>query len=333
MDDIVKAAARHRQALVAGQKRATERLAAGYAEAWASLSRDWRALSLRIEQARLLGEDVSPAWLERQARYRALIVGIEQQLTQLAPVVATVTDELVEAALTAARRDAAELEQLAGAGGFQNRRAAEVITGTTNRGPLAALIAGRSGEYADQAARVIREAVIRGQAPGKTARQLRRVTGGAFTNAVTVARTEQMRAYREAARQSYLANPEVNGWQWLARCTERTCSYCWAQHGKRFRTDAILPTHPNCMCTQIPVTEFTMLDEPGPDVFAAATEDVQRRVLGPVGHRAYMNGELQLQDLVQVRRHRAWGPVGGSKSLTDVLGAERVAQLRRELLS
>ena len=336
MDDVVKAAARHRQALAAGQRTATRRLAAAYAQVWQSVSADWAALSRRIADARLLGEDINPEWLAREARYRGLILRLEQQIVDLAPLVGVVAGDVVDEAVTAAIADASELAALAAGGetaaaAVLNVRAAVAISGATTRGPVADLIAARAGEHAAAAAQVIQEGVIRGRSPYRTARALRRVTGGAFTNAVTVVRTEQMRAYREGARQSYIANPAVSRWQWLSRCSDRTCAYCWAQHGRTYAADRVFMTHPNCACTPIPIVDGGHVDTPGRELFAQRPADVQEAVLGPSGYLAYRNGELDITDLAWTGRHPVWGPVGGTRSLTEVLGADRVAELRREL--
>lgn len=119
-------------------------------------------------------------------------------------------------------------------------------------------------------------------------------------------------------------------WQWIARCGSTTCAFCWAMHGQVFGPDQTLDSHPNCACEMRPVNGGTLT--PGVDRFAAAPVNVQRSVLGPVAHAAYRAGEIQLTDLVAHKQHPVLGRVGGTASLTSVLGADRVNALRSKIL-
>lgn len=117
-------------------------------------------------------------------------------------------------------------------------------------------------------------------------------------------------------------------WQWVARCGPTTCAFCWAQHGQVFGPDETLDSHPNCACEMRPVSNVAA----GVDVFAAAAAATQRAVLGPVGYEAWKTGEFDLPDLVAHKKHPVLGRVGGTASLTDVLGADRVKELRSKVL-
>lgn len=99
-------------------------------------------------------------------------------------------------------------------------------------------------------------------------------------------------------------------------------------HGQVFGPDETLDSHPNCACEMRPVGNVA----PGVDVFAAAAVATQRAVLGPVAHAAYRSGEIQLTDLVAHKTHPVLGRVGGTASLTQVLGADRVKELRAKVL-
>lgn len=144
--------------------------------------------------------------------------------------------------------------------------------------------------------------------------------------AVTVARTETLRAYREGNRASYQASGVVAGWRWLATLTTRSCAFCWSMHGSVHPLNAPMATHPRCRCTSVPVLKAAFGgDEPtqtGPDVFAELDAAQQRAVLGGAKYRAYSAGAITLEDLAGTKRTREWGRVGYEKSLTAAVGAD-----------
>lgn len=107
MPSVLKAAAEHRKALGGQQALAAETTARAYAEAWETIRVDMRLLQDRIDQARRTGDTVDEARLGRQTRYRQLLLQVERQLTGLAPLVASTTDTLIQAALAAAATDTA----------------------------------------------------------------------------------------------------------------------------------------------------------------------------------------------------------------------------------
>ncbi|SNR38565.1 minor capsid protein [Blastococcus mobilis] len=330
---IDEVAAAHRQRLTDERSQATRNMRAAYVRVQRSVARDLAALQRRIDAARAAGEPVNVAWLDRQARYAALLTNLTEALNALADATATATVTLVDGALVAAVAHGTEWAHtlnITGGLGVLNPLAAEEIVGVTTYGPLRRLLRERAGEAVTAARDVLREAVMRGWAPSKTAAELRRVTDGAFSNAKTVARTEQLRSYREATRRAYMQNPAVARWQWSSRCLpDRTCPMCWAMHGRQFDVTVPMGTHPNCLCAMVPVVPYVDYGPTGPERFARLTAEQQRNILGPAAYRAYAGGELQLADLVHEHRHPEWGLVRRTGSLTAAVGAERAAQLMR----
>lgn len=100
----------------------------------------------------------------------------------------------------------------------------------------------------------LRDGLALGRNPRRIASAMRRVAAGTdgadplpLSRARTIARTEAMRAYREASRATYAANDAlVSGWVWIAGLDRRTCGSCIAQHGSEHPHDEVMATHPNC---------------------------------------------------------------------------------------
>jgi SPP1 gp7 family putative phage head morphogenesis protein len=153
-------------------------------------------------------------------------------------------------------------------------------------------------------------------------------------SALTIARTEILRAHREATRLSYQANPHlVERWQWLSAMDDRTCPACWAMTGTVHTTDEPLGSHPNCRCTMVPIPPLLVLpgtpapldalerEDPVPsgvEAFAALSPVEQERILGPAAYRAYTSGEMSLQALVGYHDHPEWGPTRYTRSLRSI---------------
>jgi len=103
--------------------------------------------------------------------------------------------------------------------------------------------------------------------------------GISLTKALTISRTESIRALREAQSQSFYENPNiVHEWQWQAALDDRTCIVCVLMHGQVFPYSKKLENHPNCRCVMVPKTlswkelgkqigvDFSGIDEMGASV-------------------------------------------------------------------
>lgn len=181
-------------------------------------------------------------------------------------------------------------------------------------------------ELAAQAARdALFTGVAAGQNPRRTARDMARAAGVARDRASTIARTETLRAYRNAQLDRMGKTPEIERWVWVSARDRRTCAYCWAQHGRVFTTDRRMATHPNCRCSQGPLPKganTTAIVGNGKALFDKLPAADQLAILGPAKFRAFKAGAIELRDLIGNANHPDWGPVGFERSLKGVLGAD-----------
>lgn len=195
----------------------------------------------------------------------------------------------------------------------------------------------------EQAAERFRQETIRGvalgRAPRETARQTAAALGGNLARALTISRTETLRAYRSATLEGYRANQGVvKGWRWSASLDNRTCPVCWAQHGSFHTLEESFASHPACRCAMVPETKTwaelglpTITNEPTPmeqgsDVFRRQSEDVQLAVLGPAKFAAYRAGAFDLPDLVRPTYSPRWGAGVAERSLVSLVGAANAAK-------
>jgi hypothetical protein len=129
---------------------------------------------------------------------------------------------------------------------------------------------------------------------------LRRDLDALFVRMATTGRTEEYAQFRQTIKRILQRNPKtIKGWVWLGVLDERTCPVCWALHGKEFRRDTVMYSHPNCRCIPLPLAYRESFSEPtGPELFDKLPADVQRAILGVGKHGLYIDGDITLDDLV-----------------------------------
>lgn len=210
------------------------------------------------------------------------------------------------------------------------RQSFETIVGSTRPGtPLRDLLGQYGQVAASEATQTLRDAIAEGWGPRETARRLRKILGVAQWQAETLARSEQLRAYRESTLMTYQnSGGLVTHYQRLAALDARTCPVCLSLHLTTYRADEAMPTHPNDRCTMVPVLrgrEAPPLGETGQQWFDRQSPVVQRQILGKGKAELYSAGDLQLADLVVTWLDETWGPQVGEIPLRELVGRGRRA--------
>ena len=325
MSLIEREARRFRAAVLRGDTDAARRLMDAYRDVYHRLTVELDAALEALGEARSGGGPVSPARIYRVERIRAFRDQAAAELTRYGVAAKGIIDEQVDTTRRQAVEGAARMVGAVTPPGVTASTTLlnvgaidQAVANLTPRGPLARLFATFGQEGADALGRALVTGVATGHGPDAVARDMRRVLAGQPVRAVTIARTEIMRAHREAARETFRREPTVRAWVWVAGLGSRTCASCWAQHGSVHPLDEAMASHPRCRCVMAPVTVpwsdlgFPGLAEPdpvpaGPDLFAAAPESVQRMVLGPSKFAAYQRGDVRLEDFVATRTSLTWG--------------------------
>lgn len=333
MADLTREARRFRAAVLRHDEEAARRLMVAYRDVYRRLSVELDAAVKALGEAGAGGGPVSPARVYRVERITRLRDQAVIELTRYAREAEGIIDDGVEKT----RREAVE-----GATRMVGAVTPPGITASTTtlnvgaidaavanlapRGPLARLFATFGADGAADLQRTLIGGLAAGHGPDVVAREMRRVLAAQPVRAVTIARTEIMRAHREAARHTYLQAPTVRAWVWVAGLGSRTCASCWAQHGSIHPLDEVMATHPRCRCVMAPVTVpwselgFPGLSEPDPVeqgsvLFDRAPAEVQRTVLGPSKYEAYRRGDVRLEDFVATRTSLTWGRSTSEASL------------------
>jgi len=105
--------------------------------------------------------------------------------------------------------------------------------------------------------RIISEGYMNGWGIPQMSREIRGKVGTMTRyRADMIARTETIRAYNEAARNTY-KKAGVKKYIWVAAYGERTCPECADRDGNIYdMDDSPPPLHPNCRCSISPVIEW-----------------------------------------------------------------------------
>ncbi|MDQ3095794.1 MAG: phage head morphogenesis protein [Actinomycetota bacterium] len=341
--DITRAVNRVRRALLRQDVRVRHEVAAAYTVAQRAITSELLSLTERIIAASTAGEEVNPAWLYRQTRYRILLDQADAAFQRLTIDAGRTIIAAQRIAVVNAQTDAAQLT-LAAMGGVPPagitvsfahlpQGALLEMVGTLSPGsPLRTLLDDLGPLVKNTIARGLLEGIALGRSPREVARLIRgELNGVPRGRLLTISRTELLRSYREAQRRAWRANERlVRGWVWHAALDGRCCASCFALHGSEHDLDVPFGSHPGCRCSAVPALFARYGPSPairsGEEVFADQSAEVQRATLGPAKYALYAAGEIELGDVVQVRRSASWGTtrsVGGVQAALDKAEARR----------
>ena len=178
----------------------------------------------------------------------------------------------------------------------------------------------------DEMRRVLADSVTFGHHPRETARALQEAYGevlqSTLSRMLTIARTEQLDAYRAGQRAAELANAQViTGWEWHSVLGTRSCRSCIGMHGTVHPIEESGPDdHPNGRCYRVPRTKTwrelgfdiperrrdRVADADADEWFDSLPEAEQRSFLGPRGYEAWAAGKYPRSQWSRERENPGW---------------------------
>lgn len=316
------------EALEAKETRVADEMARAWAQVLQRVQIDVDLLIRKLEAARLAGTAISPAWLYQEQRLTGLLDTIGAETRRWAPYAEQLTASLAQEALDDALRDAQGLTRLAlteaGAGitatfaAINPNVLAHIVAHLAPGGPLRLLLLGYGAEAASAAQAALLEGITTGKGSDWIARQLRRSLDVPRWRAETLARTEALRAYREASRASYAASRVVQTWTWFAALDRRTCPACVAMHGSVHPLEETLDGHPRCRCAMVPNLTSVRQVESGEEWLRRQGDLTQRGMLGPGKFDAWKGGRITMDDMVARTYSPEWGTMRRERSLLEI---------------
>ena len=337
LSDLDLTALAHAKAVEALEDQAVATMAKAWAGVVKALEGDLEQVLAKVAKAREAGTAMSPAWVYQEDRVRVLLANARANATRYAQVAAMTTQQ-VQAAAAEAGHAAAQVavdQATAGLGASFAAATPEtlgVAVGFLADGsPLASLLA----TLGQEAAQAVSDAIVQGVTLGHGVDVMRRNAMAAGNlprhRAETIVRTEAMRVYREAHRQTYLANDDVlTGWTWRAHLDSATCACCVVMDGTAHPTEDRLDGHPRCRCAMVPATkswadlglagipETSAPARQGKDWLTRQTPTIQRHVLGSGKFREWKAGRITLDDVVARPSSPRWGTMRRERSLIEI---------------
>lgn len=197
----------------------------------------------------------------------------------------------------------------------------ETLVGLAADGtPLANLLAESFGAARVFIGRTLSSAISLGWNPRKTARAIQSGVRIPADRALTIARTEQLRAYRIASHEQYQKSGVVIGYKRLSAHDDRVCPACIAADGMFLGLDKDFQSHVNCRCVAVPVVSGE--DHPnwlsGEDWFATQSKDTQQTILGPTRYEAWSSGTASLKDFMKLDKNSVWGDAIITKPIKEM---------------
>jgi len=287
------------------------------------------ALAYEFDERRRNGETITEAALWRMQRYKELQAQLEAEVNGYMrdyadPAISTWQREI--GGLGIDQANAAIIASYDGGfSPFFNRlpvSAIDNMIGLAGDGsPLRKLLAEGYPDALDGMVKALIDSTALGINPRETARYMRDGLGAGLDRALTIARTEQLRVYREASRQQYEASGIVHRFKRICARNENTCMACLLSDGEIFEVGQELTDHPNGRCSTIPIVDGRK--EPtwqsGKEWFAEQDEETQRAQMGGEYYDAWKDGAFNLEQLRSTAHSDTWGDSPQVTSLSSLL--------------
>lgn len=263
------------------------------------------------------GGEIKPAWLFQQERYRELLSQAQRYGNQYGALAGQVVEAQQIAAVRIAYVEAARQVSAMGPSSsaslsygwadVDDPSLQRIIGALQAETPLGRIVQ----TLGDDLSQGMKDVMARGMATGVGAdvmvRALVKELRIPKVRAARIARTEVLRASNEGLRRAFIESGVVDGWQWSASLSARTCAACLANNGKVFPLSQRMQRHVQCRCSMSPWSKGMQTYPSGDEWLSAQTPAAQDKVLGKAGGAAYRAGDVTLDDFVYLRKNDEWG--------------------------
>jgi SPP1 gp7 family putative phage head morphogenesis protein len=315
---VVTILRQYKEALRLREARQMADMARQYAQIEMRLTDSMQLLANDMAARKAAGQTISEGALYRMDRYKALHLQVERELDNYTnqyalPFIEAEQQYYGEMGLRGAWDS---LMAQTGAGGINlgwNRLPVEAIenmVGLAGDGsPLRALLAKAYPDAMDGIIKQLIQSTALGINPRQTAYNMARGMDMGLDRALTIARTEQLRAFRMASTAQYRESGIVKGFKRLATHDTRTCLACLMSDGEVFDSAQELSDHPNGRCTVIPILAIgpQVQWENGQDWFKSLPEEQQQNMMGEQLFNGWKGHKFGLSDLRKTAHSDTWG--------------------------
>lgn len=368
------------QRLLRDERRAAAQMVRVYAESWKRIRKKLERLQTEYERAQSQGQDVGMSWLYQNQRLSDMRQLVARELARFSSYASGSVSAQQARVISESLRFSRDMTVLSLGEEYDaqsrfavrslNTGAIAALVGATQAGSaLDTLFRGIRAEGAQAAEDALVQGIVLGYNPRKIAPLIRDALGVQLNRALTISRTETMRAQRVAASESYKANADVmKGWRWQAALTGNTCPVCISMHGSIHPVEEEMESHPNCRCVMIPVTksweelgaelgvDFSGVEKAGPSFeeiakkykltpeqrrtyanrkgsgeayFRGLSAEEQIKILGPGRWTSWRSGIIQFDQISRKTWSAQWGAGRAPISLKELVGNTNAQQYRK----
>lgn len=334
---IYDAIEKFRKLLRRKDAKSTKAILGAWYVAESSILAKLEAVVAKIVAAQSKGGDASFVWLIQQQRYIELLASIRTEIDRFGGKASAHITALQKEYVSLGLHHATELIRTAGvSSGFIRlpKEAVENIVGQLSDGsPLRDLFAKMGPEAVSKASQIFASEMAAGQHPRKIAARIHKEIGATKNRALVIARTESIRAYREANIENFRENSHVvQAYRWTSSRDSRTCPLCLSRDGQVFDLSEKFGTHPACRCALAPVVKHFDVDRgTGEEWLAKQPDGVQKQILGPSRYRMWKDGDISLYDISKDHQHPRWGKSIKPRTISELQSDVMVGQSKRVL--
>jgi SPP1 gp7 family putative phage head morphogenesis protein len=178
-----------------------------------------------------------------------------------------------------------------------------------NGAPLYDLLIESYPDTIEELTKTLIRSTAQGINPRQTAKAMAEAMSGNLQRSLVIARTEQLRAFRNAATIQMRESGVVEGWIWRSAKQDRTCLACLAMDGTVYDLNEELDDHPNGRCFKQPLIQGLkpIETQSSADWFNGLDEETQQSMMGEVRYEAWKQGQFRFEDLAIRRSSEEWG--------------------------
>lgn len=299
------------------------------ANAWLGVERaldgQMAALAERMANVKRDGGTVAQGMLWQESRYRRLLSQLTDELGKYTRYAdRAITDRQAQLARLGIDHAARAIEAQGVRAGFARLpvEAVQNMVGLAGDGsPLRTLLTASWPDAAEGLTQQLIRGVALGWNPRRTARAMAAGSTRSLDRMMRVARTEQLRTYREASLSSYRNSGVVSGHRRLCSHDRRVCGSCLADEGTLYDLNTTMPEHVQGRCVSVPV----VMGVPDPqwlkgvDWFREQEVATQQSILGKGRYAAWQSGRFDFQEVIKVVPNSTWGDSLQVATLTELL--------------
>lgn len=317
-------------------------LASGEQEAVKAMTRQWmrlqdqleanvEAVALELRDADREGRKPDPRMVWENQRYQSLLAQLNNEMARVVPdaerQIQDVQREAIDLGLQHAQQSIAAsyfgAGKIAPTFNMLPKEALQNMVGFVADGtPLGSLLRTAYGTAGPAIGDLLVTGTALGWNPRKVTSKALEAGAAGLGNMLTIARTEQMRAYREADRAQMAASGVVEYYVRLVTHSARTCMACLAAEGEKYELREELRDHPNGRCVAVAKCEGVPLPsfESGESWFAKQAPDVQQRMMGAGKYAAWKEGKFEFDQLAVRTINPTWGDGVRPATLAELTG-------------